>query len=163
MRPPRLLLLGCLAFLPVVQAGDEIAEPVCEEKTWSDSSTSATGIQFSLEQLRELQVAFQSFRRPEAVDRSESVIRIYDADGKNYEERKIRFGAIPRDVVLDAQRRSERTGSDSALREMSDAAWRSANFVSDQVDRRLFLPIQAAPNLTFTPIEITRTFSGICP
>ena len=154
MRPLRLLLLGCLAFLPVVQAGDEIAEPVCEEKTWSDSSTSLAGTRFSLEQLREFQVAFESFRRPEAVDRSETVIRIYDADGKNYEERKIRFGAIPRHVVLDAQRRSERTASVSALGEMSDAAWRSANFVSDQVDRRLFLPIQAAPNLTF---------SGICP
>ena len=48
-----------------------------------------TGTRLSLEQLREFEAAFQSFRRPEAVDPSETVIRVYDADGKNYEERKV--------------------------------------------------------------------------
>jgi hypothetical protein len=146
MRLSRLLLLGSLAFLPVVQAADEIAEPVCEEKTWSDGSTSATGIRFSLEQMREFQVAFQSFRRPQTVDPSETVIRVYDADG-NYEERKIRFSALPRNVVLDARRRSERTVSYAETGESVEAASQAA-FASGGIDPRSFLPIGVAGNLT---------------
>jgi hypothetical protein len=184
MQLSRLLLLGCFAFLPVVQAADEIAEPVCEEKTvpveqipkgfvcdertssacpsagnlacigrtdagtrfWIDSSMDTTGTRLSLEQLREFEAAFQSFRRPEAVDPSETVIRFYDADGKNYEERKVRFSALPRDFVLDAQRRSQETASYSVPGEAVDAATESS-LAAGGLDPRSFFPIQLAPTL----------------
>ena len=180
----RLLLLGCLAFLPVVQAADEIAEPVCENKTvpveqipkgfvceertpsacpsagnlacigrtdagtrfWIDSSMDTTVTRLSLEQLREFEAALPSFRRPVAVDLSETVIRVYDADGRSYEERKVRFSALPRDFVLDAQRRSQETASYSVPGEAADAATSSA-LATVGLDPRSFFPIQLAPTL----------------
>jgi hypothetical protein len=167
-----------------VQAADEIAEPVCEEKTvpveqipkgfvcdertpsacpsagnlacigrtnagtrfWIDSSMDTTGTRLSLEQLREFEAAFQSFRRPEAVDPSETVIRFYDADGNYYQERKVRFSALPRDFVFDAQRRSQETASYSVSGEAVDAATESS-LAAGGLDPRSFFPIQVAPTL----------------
>jgi len=184
MHRSRILLLGCLAFLPVAQAADEIAEPVCEEQSvpveqiprgfvcdertpsacpsagslacigrtdagtrfWIDSSIETTGTRFSLEQLREFETALQNFRRPEAVDPSETVIRVYDADGKHYEERKVRFNALPRDFVLDAQRRSRKTASYSVPGETADAAMESS-LAAGGLDPRSFFPIELAPTL----------------
>jgi hypothetical protein len=166
MHLSRLLLLGCVAFLPVVQAADEIAEPVCEEKTvpveqipegfvcdigrtdagtrfWLDSSMDTTVTRLSLERLRESEAALQSFLRPKAVDLSEVVIRVYDADGRNYEERKVRFSALPRDFVLDAQRRSQQTASYTAPGEAMDANLSSA-LAAGGLDPRSFFPIQFA-------------------
>ncbi len=184
MHLSRLLLLGCLAFLPVVQAADEIAEPVCEEKTvpveqiprgfvcdertpsacpsagnlacigrtdagtrfWIDSSIDTTDTRLSLEQLKKLDAAFRSFRRPQAVDPSETVIRVYDADGKNYEERKVRFSALPRDFILDAQRRSQKTASYFDPDEVMDAAAQSM-LAAGGLDARSFFPILVAEGL----------------
>jgi hypothetical protein len=184
MHLSRLLLLGSLAFLPVVQAADEIAEPVCEEKTvpveqiprgfvcderapsacpsagnlscigrtdtgtrfWIDSSMVTTGPRLSLEQLREFEAALQSFRRPQAIDPSETVIRVYDADGKHYEERKVRFSALPRDFVLDAQPRSQKTASYPAPGEVVEAAIESS-LAGGGLDPRSFFPIELAPTL----------------
>ena len=100
--------------------------------------------------MKEFEAVFQSFRRPDAVDPSETVIRVYDADGKHYEERKVRFSAIPRDFVLNANRDGKRTASYTALSEAEDAARaaaRSTGLVTNEFDPRLFLPIQVAPTL----------------
>jgi hypothetical protein len=113
---------------------------------WIDSSMDTPGTRLSLEQLRELEAAFQGFRRPEAVDPSETVIRVYDADGKTYEERKVRFSALPRDFVFDAQRRSQKTASYSIPDEALDAATRSS-LAAGGLDPRSFFPIQLAPTL----------------
>jgi len=184
MHLSRPLLLGCLAFLPIVQAADEIAEPVCEEKTvpveqipkgfvcdertpsacpsagnlacigrtdagtrfWIDTSMGTTGTRLSLEQLRVFEAAFQSARPSNAVDPSAVVIRVYDADGKNYEERKVRFSALPRDFVLDAQRRRQETASYSVPGDAVDAALASS-LAAGGLDPRSFFPIEVAPTL----------------
>jgi len=191
MHLSRPLLLGCLAFLPVVQAADEIAEPVCEEKTvpveqiprgfvcdertpsacpsagnlacigrtdagtriWIDSSMDPTGTRLSLEQMKELEAAFQSFRRTEAVDLSETVIRVYDADGKNYEERKVRFSALPRDFLFDAQQHSQDTAWYSVTGQAVGAA-AQASLAGGGLDPRSFFPIELAPTLAvFGPCQ----------
>ena len=191
MHRSRLVLLGCLAFLPVVQAADKIAEPVCEETTvpveqipkgfvcdertpyacpsagnitcigrtdagtrfWIDSSMDTTGPRLSLEQLREFEAALQSFRRPQALDPKETVIRVYDAAGNNYEERKVRFSALPRDFVLDTQRRSQKTASYSVPGEGVEAAIESS-LAAGGLDPRSFLPIELAPTLAvFGPCQ----------
>jgi len=105
-----------------------------------------TDTRLSLEQLRQFDATLQSFRRSEAVDPLETVIRVYDANGKNYEERKVRFSALRRDFVLNAKRRSEKTASYSVPGEAADAAMSSFS-AAGQSDPRLYFPIQLAPTL----------------
>ena len=92
--------VGNLAWLGRTDAGTRF---------WVDTSNDSTGNQItvSLEQLREVEFAFQDFLKPQAIDPSETVIRVYDADGE-YEERKVQFGSVPRDFVLDMRQREER-------------------------------------------------------
>lgn len=126
-----------------------IGRTVAGTRFWIDRSSSTTGAPFSLEQMKEFETAFQSFRRPQAVDPAERTIRVYDADGKTYVEKKIRFGGLPRDVLLDVER-SSRSTSYTALEdaaEAADDAMRSSGFVTGSYDPRMFLPIQVAPTL----------------
>jgi hypothetical protein len=84
---------------------------------WADTTEAPSGIRHSitLETLRKVESAFPDFRRSRGIDPSESVIRVYDEDGKGYEERKIRFGSIPRDFLLDLQRRAEKAETRSTI------------------------------------------------
>jgi hypothetical protein len=93
--------VGNLAWLGRTDAGTRF---------WVDTSNDSTANQItvSLEQLREVEFAFQSFLKPEAIDPAETVIRVYDSDGDQFEERKVRFGSMPLDILLDMRQREER-------------------------------------------------------
>ncbi len=126
--------VGNLAWLGRTDAGTRF---------WADTSDDSTGnqISVSLEQMREIEFAFQSFLKPEAIDPSEAVIRVYDADGEQFEERKIQFGSLPRDFVLDMRRRAEKAKTRSpTLRS-------TVTFPRLEAHPFFYAPIEMAPEL----------------
>ncbi len=93
--------LGDLAWIGRTDSGTRF---------WVDSTRDLAGAlqSISLEDQQEIESnALRSFLKPSQVDPLETVVRVYDEDGRQYEERKIRFQSLPRDFVLDTRRRSE--------------------------------------------------------
>ena len=85
---------------------------------WVDSTRDLAGAlqSISLEDLQEIESnALRSFLKPSQGDPRETVVRVYDEDGLQYEERKIRFGSLPRDFVLDMRQRTEKVKVQSTL------------------------------------------------
>ena len=109
---------------------------------WTDTSADSTGNQLSvsLEQLEEIESAYRSFLKPEAVDPSAAVIRVYDADGEQFEERTMRFGSLPNDFVLDMRKREERAKTRSVI-------------AADPLAHTPTPTIEAAP-FQYAPIEV---------
>ena len=93
------------------------------------------------------QAALRSFVKPRAIDPAEAVIRVYGADG-TFEERKIRFGSLPREFVLDLRRRTEQASSaaDAAREPLPE----SVRFSTLEVDPWLYAPIEIVPTLRST-------------
>ena len=137
---PRCPEVGNLAWVGRTDAGTRF---------WADTSDDSTGnrISVSLEQLREIESAFQSFLEPRAIDPSEVVIRVYDADGEQFEERKMRFGSLPRDFVLDMQRREEKAKTRAILDANPDPLAYTEAFPRLEAHPFLYAPIEMAPQL----------------
>ncbi len=93
------------------------------------------------------QAALRSFVKPRAIDPAEAVIRVYGADG-TFEERRIRFGSLPREFVLDLRRRTEQASSaaDAAREPLPE----SVRFSTLEVDPWLYAPIEIVPTLRST-------------
>ena len=156
MRRLTFLLVACHVFLPAAYASDvEPANPagetldieqlpegfVCRDVSASSCSRvgslawigrTEAGTRFSLERLRGIELDFQKLVKPKAIDMSEAVIRVYGADGEQFEERTIRFGSPQRDLILDMRRSAER-----------EAAYMGTDFHVQQSD--LSNPISYAP------------------
>ena len=138
------LLAACCVGLPSAYASDEASENVSAaspagETDSSDVST-ADQITISLKQFREVESAFQNFLKPQVLDPSETVIRVYDADGK-FEERKVRFGSVPRDFVLDMRQREERVKARSTVDAIPEAIPSTVTFPSLAAHPFLYAPI----------------------
>ncbi len=151
--------LGSLAWIGRTDAGTRF---------WADTSSDLTRIRsaVSLEQLRGIELEFQSLLKPVAGDPGETVIRVYSADGERFEERKIRFscwdefgmsipcaGTPPRDFVLDMRRSAERVeeyvGTDGLV-------LHPVTF-SDLSNPKCYAPIEA-----YAPIEVVLDLRPYC-
>ena len=118
---------------------------VCRDDTTGDLA----GIEspLNLEALRGIESAFPDFRRSKGIDLSESVVRVYDADGNQYEERKIRFGALPRSLMLNLQRRAEKAEASSAIEGVPEPLQYTPDFCKPLTDPLLYAPILVDPGL----------------
>ena len=138
MRRLTFLLVACHVFLPAAYAADvEPADPAGETldiEQLPEAAGTLSGIRsaVSLERLRGIELDFQKLVKPKPIDMSEVVIRVYGADGEQFEERTIRFGSPQHDLLLDMRRSAER-----------EAAYTGADFHVQQSD--LSRPISYAP------------------
>jgi len=102
---------------------------------------------FTREALRGIESEFPDLRRSKEINLSESAIRVYDADGNQYQERKIRFGLLPREFMLDLQRRAEKTEARSAIDCGAEPLQHAADFCKPLTDPLLYAPILVDPGL----------------
>ncbi len=108
-----LMIAGCYLF-QVVRASDVGPQPTTREvsaKAEAEGDSKEIERPFTLDSLAGIESRFPGLLERPVVDLSETVIRIYDANGKQFTERKFQFGAIPRNITVKMARRAERKES----------------------------------------------------
>ena len=144
MRRFTLLAAASCLCLSSAYASDQATDNVAEA---AQGKPNPAGRILALERPGIDQAALRSFVKPRAIDPAEAVIRVYGADG-TFEERKIRFGSLPREFVLDLRRRTEQASSaaDAAREPLPE----SVRFSTLEVDPWLYAPIEIVPTLRST-------------
>ena len=146
MRRFTLLAAASCLCLSSAYASDQATDNVAEA---AQGKPNPAGRILALERPGIDQAALRSFVKPRAIDPAEAVIRVYGADG-TFEERKIRFGSLPREFVLDLGRRTERVQASSAADAAREPLPESVRFSTLEVDPLLYAPIEIVPTLSST-------------